>query len=381
MHKKETFIEKAIKKHGNKYDYSKVEYINCKTKVCIICPIHGEFWQTPDNHLQNSGCKKCARESANKKESLSTKEFIEKAKQIHGNKYDYSKVIYKDMKTKVCIICPMHGEFWQTPANHTNKLLKSGCPKCKAEKLSIEQKMEKEEFIKKAKKIHGDKYDYSEVIMNGLHSKIKIFCKKCNKYFYQEANSHLRGRGCPHCANKTLSTFDIVNLFKSVHGNKYDYSKVIYKGMKTKVCIICPVHGEFWQTPYNHFKMKQGCPSCKESHLENEIRTLLEKYNIKFDYDKSRAWLNKQRLDFYLPEYNVAIECQGIQHFKPTSFSSKISAETAFKKLRKLDTVKYIKCKENNIKLLYFTDLKYKSFLGEKVFSDKDFLIKEILNH
>ena len=235
MDKKEKFIEKARKVHGDKYDYSKVIYNNCKERVCIICPQHGEFWQTPDNHINaKQGCPKCGREKAIANETLTSEKFIEKARKIHGDNYDYSKVKYVDNKTKVCIICPQHGEFWQTPANHTNIRLKQGCPKCKFEKLSEIQRMTKEEFISKAVKVHGNKYDYSQVIMNGLHNKVKIYCKKCGKYFYQEANSHLYARGCPNCLNKNLTTSTIVTMFKNVHGNKYDYSKVDYKTMKTK---------------------------------------------------------------------------------------------------------------------------------------------------
>ena len=379
MNKKEIFLEKAFKKHGNKYDYSKVEYIDCKTKVCIICPIHGEFWQTPDNHLQNNGCKKCSKELANIKKSLTTEQFIEKAKLIHGNKYDYSKVEYKGSKIKVCIVCPKHGEFWQTPANHTNKILKQGCPKCKSEKLSDEQKITKEEFIKRAIRIHGNKYDYSKVTISGLHSKVKIYCKKCKKYFIQEANSHIRGRGCPNCLNKNLTTEDIVKMFTEVHGDKYDYSKVKYKTMKAKVCIICPKHGEFWQSPYKHYKCKQGCPSCNESHLEEEIRSELIKNDILFEYNKSKEWLNNQRLDFYLPKYNVAIECQGIQHFKPVSFSKKVSPKLNFEKIKDLDDKKLKSSKIANVKIYYYTNLNYKTFLGEKVYHDKTKLIKDVI--
>ena len=107
------FIEKAKAVHGDKYDYSKVEYVKAKEKVCIICQEHGEFWQTPNNHLRGEGCPFCY---GSKK--LTTEEFISKAKQIHGNKYDYSNVNYVNKYTKVCIICPEHGEFWQKPSNH-----------------------------------------------------------------------------------------------------------------------------------------------------------------------------------------------------------------------------------------------------------------------
>ena len=121
----EEWIKRAIKKHGNKYDYSKVEYKGWNQKVCIICPIHGEFWQNPTSHIakqQKRGCPKCGKSNAK-----TTEQFIREAKQIHGDKYDYSKVKYVNNITKVCIICPEHGEFLQIPYMH---LRGNGCIKC-----------------------------------------------------------------------------------------------------------------------------------------------------------------------------------------------------------------------------------------------------------
>ena len=120
---KDVFVKESIKIHGNKYDYSKVEYLGDKNKVCIICPKHGEFWQTPNNHLKGKGCPDCY---GNRK--LTKEKFIEEAKKIHCDKYDYSKVEYKNVDIKVCIICPKHGEFWQTPSHHISG---RGCTKCK----------------------------------------------------------------------------------------------------------------------------------------------------------------------------------------------------------------------------------------------------------
>ena len=116
-----------------------MEYVDCKTKVCIICPEHGEFWQTPSDHIfQKQGCPKCGIKRRADKNRLSKEDFVLKAKEIHGDKYDYSKVEYVDCMKKVCIIChekdkngKEHGEFWQTPNNH---LRGNGCPKCKESK-------------------------------------------------------------------------------------------------------------------------------------------------------------------------------------------------------------------------------------------------------
>ena len=189
-------IAKAKLVHGDKYDYSKVDYVKDYIKVCIICPEHGEFWQRPHAHLQGQGCPKCK----SKKQTCTTDEFIAKAKKIHGDKYDYSKVKYVDAKSKVCVVCPEHGEFWQTPDSH---LSGCGCPKCANKNKGEYRRSSKKDFIKKAKEIHGD---------------------------------------------------------------KYDYSKVEYVNAKTKVCIICPNHGEFWQTPNNHLR-GHGCPKCKRNQL------------------------------------------------------------------------------------------------------------------
>jgi very-short-patch-repair endonuclease len=127
----EEFIKKARKVHGDKYDYSKVKYVNNYTKVCIICPIHGEFLQNPNSHLQGFGCKKCGNINTKEKQILGKEKFLKKAKEVHGDKYDYSKVEYVNNETKVCIICPIHGKFLQSPASHVNR--KSGCPFCAAE--------------------------------------------------------------------------------------------------------------------------------------------------------------------------------------------------------------------------------------------------------
>ena len=127
MSKKKTteqFIEEATLIHGNKYDYSKVKYENNKKPVCIVCPEHGEFWQAPQNHLsQKQGCPLCNHRSY----KYTTEEFIQRAREVHGDKYGYSKVVYERKNKKVCIICPEHGEFWQSPEKH---LSGQGCPKC-----------------------------------------------------------------------------------------------------------------------------------------------------------------------------------------------------------------------------------------------------------
>ena len=254
----EEFINKARKVHGDKYDYSNVEYIGNKTKVCIICPEHGEFWQTPNSHLKGIGCPDCAKTTRGG--------FIKKAREVHGDKYDYSKVEYKGINTKVCIICPKHGEFWQRPSSH---LYGCGCREC-AYKL----KFTKEDFIRKAKEVHGDKYDYSKAEYKGAKVKVCIICPEHGE-FWQDPNSHLSGKGCPKCVGRNKTIEEFIEQARKVHGDKYDYSKVEYKGINTKVCIICPEHGEFWQSPYNHLN-GHGCPNCYSLRKRYKFNLLKE---------------------------------------------------------------------------------------------------------
>ena len=281
---KDEFIERAHKVHGDKYDYSETEYINSRTDIKIICPSHGPFFMTPNEHLcMKRGCRFCGYEKNAMTHRSNKEEFIEKAKKIHGNKYDYSKVEYVNNNTKVCIICPEHGEFWQQP------------------------------------------------------------------------NNHLSGyEGCKYCAERIMNTEIFIQRSKKIHDNEYDYSKVEYKNPKTKVCIICPIHGEFWQYPYGHLQGK-GCSKCKnKSVLETKTLSFLNNNNINYEYQKKFEWLGKQSLDFYLPDQNIAIECQGRQHFIDGSFSEPLYI------IENRDLIKLQKCLEHNIPIFYLINKNYK---------------------
>jgi len=373
MKKKTTieFIEEAKKIHNNKYNYSKVKYINKKTKVCIICPEHGEFWQRPSDHLQGAGCYECGRKKC-KGKKVTTESFIKNAIKIHENKYDYSKTNYIGSKTKVCIICPEHGEFWQLPTAH---LQGQGCPKCKKYKIG-KNKYNTQIFIEKSKLIHGNKYDYSKVNYIDSLTKVCIICPEHGE-FWQEPNSHLRGNGCKKCATdikKKIVAKNFILRSNEIHNKKYDYSKSIYNGWNEKVCIICPEHGEFWQTGGSHL-MGAGCPICNKSKLENELIKTFNDLNINFINGAKFNWLGRQHLDFYLPDYNIAIECQGEEHFKSVDF---FGGNDEFINTSKRDINKNKLCKKNNIKLLYYTNLNYDNFLGEKLYKNKEELLKEI---
>ena len=341
----EEFIERARKVHGDEYDYSKVKYVNIETEVCIICNKHGEFWQTPQHHLRGHKCPKCRREER----KLTQEQFIERAIKIYGNKYDYSKVKYDGIFKKICIICPEHGEFWKTPDSHLNA--GSGCPKCNHNSTPYTT----EEFIEKAKKIHNDKYDYSKTVYEKSSKLICIVCPEHGE-FWQTPNNHLRGQGCPNCnGHIKLDTEEFIKRSKEVHGDKYKYPKVEYKNNSTKVCIICKEHGEFWQKPASHLS-NYGCPICntvRNSKISQLVESKLKELKIEYIKEKTFKWLLYKRhmyLDFYLPKYNIAIECQGLQHFEQIDYFGEHSLINIVNR----DKLKKQLCEEHNIVLLYF---------------------------
>lgn len=374
----ENFIKRARNVHGDKYDYSKTEYKGPKNKICIICPEHGEFWQLPHSHLSGNGCRKCN----TKKQTKSKGEFIEDAKKVHGDKYDYSKVEYINSHTKVCIICPEHGEFWQFPYSHLNGF---GCRKCANNLISEKQKNTKEEFIEKARKVHGDKYDYSKVEYVDSHTKVCIICPEHGEFWQTPYNHYGAKQGCPKCGyksisdkKKTITTEEWIKRAKEVHGDRYSYNKTIYTGYSNKVTITCPIHGDFEQLAYDHLQGK-GCRKCRKSRMEIEMSNFLGKNNIKFIEQYRPKFLNigkcRQSLDFYLPEYNIAIECQGAQHFLGNTFYSRNINEIIEHDARKKKL-----CEENGIKVFYYTNLEKYENEKENLYICKEKLLEAIKN-
>ena len=196
----EEFIRRSKEKHGDLFDYSKSVYVNPKTNIIVTCKKHGDFLTKPYNHMNGTGCRKCADEKNALKYRKDGDIFINDAVKVHGDKYDYSKVEYVNWKTKVCIICPEHGEFFQTPNAHLNG---QGCPKCGIKSRTEQRTMTTEEFIEKAKRIHGDKYDYSKVEYLNTGENVLIKCNKCGREFHQTPENHLQNKGCPYCANQS----------------------------------------------------------------------------------------------------------------------------------------------------------------------------------
>lgn len=388
----EKFIQKAKQKHGNKYDYSKSEYISAHEKICIICPEHGEFWQSATAHVRGQGCPKCVNKFIEQDNILltewnieKTNNFIKEYKNKWGNKYDYSKVRLNTYKDKICIICPEHGEFWQMAQVHK----KSECPKCANRLIGSYCKITFDEFINRANKIHGNKYTYVKDTYIGFRKHMTIICP-IHGEFKQTPVSHIAGAKCPHCGKESminklsLDNEEFIKRAKLIHNNKYDYSKVEYVNLEKKVTIICPIHGEFQQQPSVHLNTK-GCPKCKSSKLELEIMSLLEDNNIYYEYQSKPLFLKDfnyhYHFDFYLPQQNIVIECQGLQHFNPVDFSGRNyeRAKKDFNKTIQRDKNKYQLCKDHGIKILYYTnvDINISEYI-DTIYNDKSLLLEEI---
>lgn len=210
--------------------------------------------------------------------------FIKRAREIHGDKYCYDKSKYIDYRTPLTIICPIHGEFEQSPNKHLSK--RRGCPKCGDIKKGLSKRKTIEDFIKEANLKHNNRYDYS-------------------------------------ISNYTLA--------------------------HSKIDIICPIHGKFSQKANDHLQ-GHGCPKCNQSKLELKVKEWLDENKIENYIQEYRIPNSKQSFDFYLPDYKIAIECQGIQHFQPVEF---FGGEKEFEKIVERDNRKKMYCDEQDIILIY----------------------------
>jgi hypothetical protein len=287
------FITKAHSVHGERYDYSKVEYVNNTTKIEIICPKHGSFWQVASGHLQGYSCQKCGG-----KYIPTTKEWIARAHSVHGDKYNYSNVEYVGATKKVEIVCKIHGSFFQTPSEHVNG--KYGCQKCG--------------------------WEHS--------SKVRL-----------------------------TSTLDVVNKCKKIHGNVYDYSKINFNGYNNKIEIICRKHGSWFAKAGDIIFSRSGCPMCNASKGELLTENYLNDNGIiyirQMTFDDCKGVTKrptKLRFDFYLPHYNILIEIDGAQHFVNSIGSLMLGryriTKEDFERTKQNDDIKNRYAFDNKIKMV-----------------------------
>lgn len=244
----EIFIQKARERHGDKYDYSLVNYITQYVEVIIICPVHGEFLHMPKRHLR-WGCNRCGMELRHANHRKTQEVFLNQCASIHGDKYDYSLANYFNENTKVEIICKIHGIFLQTPHDH---LSGKGCRACGLESGAKDRRKTQEDFIKESNASHNNYYDYSQAIYVNSGTKIKIICPN-HGLFEQPAIAHSRGAGCPFC-NVNVSKMETqwLNSLGILKENRYYYIRVtnnkrfFVDGYDPKTRTVYEFNGDFW---------------------------------------------------------------------------------------------------------------------------------------
>lgn len=259
---------------------------------------------------------------------LTTEKFIQKAKKIHGDKYDYSRSSYQGGKLKIEIICKIHGSFSQIASNH---LMGAVCKKCSYNLRSKIKLLNTDQFIKRVEKIHNYKYDYSLVNYENTYGNINIICKE-HGVFNQRANDHINGCGCPICKKELVSnklradTSIILEKCNKIHNNKYIYNFDKYKNNKCKISITCNKHGVFLQSINSHLKGR-GCPKCKNivSNPEIEVQDFVKSLGLKIKTNDRKFLENGQELDIIIHSKKLAIEFNGIYwHYDTKNSKGKV---------------------------------------------------------
>lgn len=299
-----------------------------------------------------------------------TETFKERLKEVYGDKFGIDFVEYNGTYEDVILVCPIHGKFKVRACSAARGAAK--CPECSSIHRSVVQRIPFKEIVKRILDKHPNYLiDESQNYVN-THTDIIITCPKHGN-FKMSPNDIFNGQGCPKCGRESMKakrSHNIEWLIKEsnkIHGDKYSFEHFIFKNTKIRSYVTCKKHGDFLISADKLIYGKRGCPHCSSSKLETLLKMFLEENNEEYVQRCGMnvfPWLKNQHLDFYLPKQNIAIECQGIQHYEPTRFGG-ISEERAveqFKYVKELDKRKRKLCKEHNIKLLY---LKYDEDIGE----------------
>ena len=413
----EEFIERTKLIFGDKYNYTHVDYINSATKVNIFCKKCNENFEIiPNNHLKGFGCPRCANEEFKKRRR---DKYIEEVRKVYGDKYTV--LNFEDTRKDVEVLCKKHGIFKKNA-----KSFKDGhkCPECRKEELEtlkektkikndeIKSKIEKEKqerkekikrgeikpvgngsemnlyykfnYIKEAKAVFGDRFDYSKTVYEKKEKKVIINCKRHGDFKILPL-VHLMGQKCKRCASEeaaqknkqcqAISKEEAITKFKKAHGNEYDYSQVEYVNKNTKVKIICREHGEFWQKPRIHWAGSR-CPICAKTVSKHELIVLNWAKENNVNIERRMVYPDLKDIlplsyDFYLPEYNLLIECNGRQHYEPVQFNGKTieEAKEDFEIQKRHDKLKEEYARNNKINLLIIS---YKEIDDtEKILNEK----------
>ena len=379
----EQFISEARNIHGNKYDYSKVDYVDSQTKVIIICPKHGEFPQTPTIHLQGSGCPKCGNDRTALR--MTNEDFINKARAVHGDKYDYSKVQYAYNKIEVCIICPEHGEFWQKPVLH---LSGCGCSICSGRK-----KMRTVDFVKKANEVHNNKYDYSKTEYKGNTEEVCIICPEHGE-FWQRASHHLAGAGCKQCGFIKSSSSQTIWTKEKCYETARKYNDLTTFSKEDQVAYVKAVRNG-WLNEYTWLDRKK-LPNGYWTH--NLVMAEAKKYSTsgafkkdcpsayeaacKYDWIKECTWFAKPK-NAKRWNYNTcseeALKYTSRMEFRANSITAYTKARDNgwlddFTWLEKTFIWDYTTCEEEARKYKYYHDFRANSHQAYMVAKRKGWL-------
>lgn len=301
----EEFIERAVKIHGAKYTYEKVKYRTAREKVTITCKIHGDFEQAPDPHLKGHGCAKCRNEGNADRNLLSVEDFIKRAREIHGDKYNYDLVNYTGVDNPVKIICPVHGEFKQIPYVHLHSC---GCRKC-GNKIRAEKKtIDTEEILARFRCMHGDSYDYSSFEYKGTQIKSTFICKK-HGAFKQTPESHMNGCGCPVCGLRISKTEDYIARILESYTKVEKRNRSLLKGKEIDILLPEYKIGIEYNGSYFHSEKFQEDPVwsllnkqrlCRDKGIElihiadyDPIQVVVNMLKYKINADVKRVFARK----------------------------------------------------------------------------------------
>ena len=299
---KNKFINDVTIKHNNKYNYSKLNYISAKEKIIITCPIHGDFEQTPNSHLNGNGCGKCANEKTKERMAIPWNIYKEDLQKIHNNKYNYSKVIWKGVDIDIIVECPIHGEFEIRPADHKRG---RGCHSCLKDIFIPHNKLDTQKFIEKSIEIMRNKYDYTKSIYIDAKTKLIIICKEHGE-FEQTPNGHLNGKnGCRKCrpnySKKQIEWLNFISKLKNIsiqhaeNGNEYLILNTRFHadGYCKETNTIYEFHGDLWhgnpklydKNNISYFGIKYGELYEKTLEREQLIKDLGYNLVVIWEYD------------------------------------------------------------------------------------------------
>lgn len=396
------FLERICKKYPA-LDFSNVNYINSQTKIHIICPKHGDIYVTPNQILMSKSkwfCQKCSVENG-QLYSLrynSTAEFLNRFAELYPEQYnyfDFSKTVYTGIRAPIIITCPIHGDIITTPFSMLLPVSQRGangkmCITCnRQQELNICFNSITKQLLLQFPNIlvQTNSLQYSQSIPNNSLN-VELFCKKHNRTFAVKFSTlkkciHDNRNPCCNCHGKFLSrqytNNEFIDLLKNIYPDKgYDYAETVYTDWYTKVKIKCPAHGFFYRKP-QRLSEGRGCPMCKESLLEREMRLFLIEQKIDFIYQyRNPDILGLRSLDFYLPSFNAGIECQGKQHLNTNSIFNKENLN--IQDIYANDQRKQKQCQDAGIKLYYFTNIIPDIPYFDKLWYNKKDLLETIIN-